>query len=790
VSAPVSATAFLGSLDPLGLVVITASPAGDWANGITVAVSQKPDTDEATETTAHYAEGEISVGLGTDENGDPDTAKATPAVVAAAISAIAEFSAAAHGTAAITTSHVATFAGGDDGAVLAPSNPGEIIPEWVAPSPTAPAAVVGAQTRSPAAPGEVTAEWSALSPTAPAAIQGAQTRNPSAPGEINAEWSAPAPTAPAAIQGAQTRNPSAPGEINAEWSAPAPTAPAAIKGAQTRNPSAPGEINAEWSAPAPTAPAAIEGAQTRSPSAPGEVTAEWSALSPTAPAAIQGAQTRSPSAPGEVTPEWSAPVANHAALSVEFPSGAILTFTAVATGQDGAAVTVAATTPVAATVTLTAAGSAVSVAAGAKARMIVTGELWDNADNAITTPITLLFAGVANGKPSWSLDGAAFDPNESVPSFPARWWTGSGWMLYIPTATSDWYSDGDAGDADFGEGSVNGPGSFGTIVPQTATVTAATASATQVAAAVNASSSLVTAAAGGTAGAAVAAFSVVPLVYTGLPVPVAVVAAASRNPSAPGEINAEWSAPAPTAPAAVVPAVTRSPGNPPAVVGPAAIPSPVAAARTVGSAAANAAIYLVPSVTGVTSPIYTFSVATPAAATAVTAASIVGTAIVLTPAAIARISVRGDPEPDITGTLLYAGELNGRGTWTSDGLPYENGLSNGRTILGWGAGRWALAGQAADGLSAWIHHWTSDAQFPLALGTPDNTAGQGTGTVSLSASVSDAAQGVAALAAVPAIAAVVTASLPAGTDGSGTLSWGTTVSLSETLPRPPEPIQP
>jgi hypothetical protein len=147
-----------------------------------------------------------------------------------------------------------------------------------------------------------------------------------------------------------------PVEILPEWSSLSPTAPVAITGAIVRSPATPPEIHTEWPVAAPDAP--------------GEVRAEWSALSPTAPVAITGAIVRSPSAPGEVTPEWTP------------PTGAVATLTTALAGTNndlvytergaGTKVSITYPTPAAqATTGVSVAGSAITVAPGTKARMLV-----------------------------------------------------------------------------------------------------------------------------------------------------------------------------------------------------------------------------------------------------------------------------------------------------------------------------------------------------------------------------------------------------------------------------------
>lgn len=94
---PVSATAVIGEGDD-GEVTITVVAAGSDGNDIVVEVSVADGNDEALAVA--FADGVLSVKLGTDGNGDADDAKNTATLVRAAIHGLDEFTAAHSGTGA------------------------------------------------------------------------------------------------------------------------------------------------------------------------------------------------------------------------------------------------------------------------------------------------------------------------------------------------------------------------------------------------------------------------------------------------------------------------------------------------------------------------------------------------------------------------------------------------------------------------------------------------------------------------------------------------------------------
>lgn len=154
------------------------------------------------------------------------------------------------------------------------------------------------------------------------------------------------------------------------------------------------------------------------------------------------------------------------------------------------------------------------------------------------------------------------------------------------------------------------------------------------------------------------------------------------------------------------------------------------------------------------------------AASAETTVAVNTNAITVTPGTKARMTIGGTLTPDITGALLYAGLYEGRPYWTSNSLAFAQNFGvNAFTILYYPSDRWLLEAYSAAG--ALLNAYTSD--LPAAANPADATgwtpASPATGTPTVTAGISNAAQVIAAVNASSPAAALVTASESGATTG-------------------------
>ena len=248
------------------------------------------------------------------------------------------------------------------------------------------------------------------------------------------------------------------------------------------------------------------------PATPPAIFAPPSTPSPAAAGAVHAAPAATPTAPGAV---HVVPVIGVATLTVS-PAGvdSSVTYTAVAAGTAGNAITVGYTAPAAqATTDVAVAGNAISITPGTKARMVVTGTFVDNLGNGVTFP-PLPYVGLSLGYPKYFSGSAGVTESYRIESNGSQWYlskySAAGALVFEKRATVTASPESAAG---WGAGTGTASGT---------SVAAATSSAGQVIAAVNAYASaaaLVTASAAGTATVAVAYAAATNLTGGGLAAP-------------------------------------------------------------------------------------------------------------------------------------------------------------------------------------------------------------------------------------------------------------------------------
>jgi hypothetical protein len=179
----------------------------------------------------------------------------------------------------------------------------------------------------------------------------------------------------------------------------------------------------------------------------------------------------------------------------------------------------------------------------------------------------------------------------------------------------------------------------------------------------------------------------------------------------------------------------------------------------------------------------TITYAAPVALQATTLCAAVGQAITVTPGAKARMIVTGTLNPDATGTQLYAGVHGGYASYTHDGAAYVIGRASQKAIY-YDTDHWALEMTDSGGSVTYLASTASST-----AATPEGltfTPSTGTGTPTVAAAASSAAQVIAAgiadaataLLAVPVANGTVTGAVAAVTatnlaTGTGTIITGT-----------------
>jgi len=177
----------------------------------------------------------------------------------------------------------------------------------------------------------------------------------------------------------------------------------------------------------------------------------------------------------------------------------------------------------------------------------------------------------------------------------------------------------------------------------------------------------------------------------------------------------------------------------------------------------------------------TVAYATPATQ-ATTTTAVVGNAITVTPGTKARMVVSGVTTAGVNGVFTASGVYNGKPfytTGTTTGEDFLPGSPPPESVLYWSGGKWGLEGPSGSGYWAVV---TSAAAYPDGL--TGWTVGGGTGTPTVTAGISSAAQVIAsvndtaassALVAASssgpstgAVAAVAAANLTGGSSGSST----------------------
>jgi hypothetical protein len=145
-------------------------------------------------------------------------------------------------------------------------------------------------------------------------------------------------------------------------------------------------------------------------------------------------------------------------------------------------------------------------------------------------------------------------------------------------------------------------------------------------------------------------------------------------------------------------------------------------------------------------------------ATHATTAAIAADAITVTPGTKARMVVSGVSTGSVNGELEF-GEFDagsGRPVYTTGGVTLVELGSNAGVTASWSGGQWTVRAQSLGGTTTYRAQCTSTATYPDGLTFDAPVTGSGTPTVT--AATSSAAQVIAAANAAPSVAARVTAS--------------------------------
>jgi len=155
---------------------------------------------------------------------------------------------------------------------------------------------------------------------------------------------------------------------------------------------------------------------------------------------------------------------------------------------------------------------------------------------------------------------------------------------------------------------------------------------------------------------------------------------------------------------------------------------------------------------------------------------VTGTAILATSGDKNRMNVTGSLTPDVAGWLYYAGEVEGKPHWTSNGLATAVNLANGTPSqsLGYAFGGWIFSSVLANGNPEFIAGIISVAAFPDGLSFATTL---GTGAITVTADAATAQQVIDAVNADAEASELVTASASGTVTGAvdtaaATLSGG------------------